>query len=352
MPSNEDWYLHLSGERIGPISLRELKAKLAALSQIPEDTLVWSQSTVEWKHPREVPDLLESSPAAPLPEPTLRGGSESGNLNPYATPSAQVSKPDESVNLQNAGRHDLDLGTCIETGWKMANTHLGKIVAFGLVYFVIVMAISFVFAIFEGLFGIPQGPNAESPTPSQILANVVSQFLSNLITTFFGIGMVIFGLNVIRKQESGIPNMFEGMPYFISVVVSAILLTVLIGALALLFCGPGVFFLYTQQDPTALIVGAFLLMVPAVYLMVRLGQYQVAIVDHKLGPMDGLRASWQMTQGNFWPLFLLQIACLGIVLLGAIPCFIGWIWALPLAFMANMCAYQMMRYGPEGVPKV
>jgi hypothetical protein len=76
--------------------------------------------------------------------------------------------------------------------------------------------------------------------------------------------------------------------------------------------GFGAYFGMGVLQGLAYLIGAILLVVPAIVLMVRWTPSIPLLMCEKRGVILSMELSWQNTKGNFWPLF-------GVTLLGAVP---------------------------------
>ena len=70
-PMSDIWYYVDNGVAVGPLTLQELKAKLATLSSA-KDVLIWCDRFQDWRPAKDVPQFNSQSPP-PLPshEPTI-----------------------------------------------------------------------------------------------------------------------------------------------------------------------------------------------------------------------------------------------------------------------------------------
>jgi hypothetical protein len=371
----EQWYLARDEEQTGPHTRGELRHLLEGVDFDDQRVLVWTEQMTEWLDPREVPGLLPSG--APgleavsagvgeageeekggVEEPTLQlaasgeGGVEAEDadlavreqsesepevskgpdlayLNPYETPGTvrqAVANAAAPAGPVECGNHPLAVEGSLRTGWKLTTSNFGKLVAFGLIYTAVVLLASVPLAILDAKYGAQ--PQAQSVvTASQMGVSFFTQAAQTLISLFFGIGGALFALGIVRQSNPKIGLLFVGGTRFLSVVLAWLLYTVIV------------------------IGGAILLLIPGIYLGVRLGQWQVAIVDRELGPLDGLKASWEMTRGNFWRLFLLWFLSGWIIFFGMIALGVGLLWAVPTVLLAYVVAYICMSEGRERLPQ-
>jgi uncharacterized membrane protein len=71
----------------------------------------------------------------------------------------------------------------------------------------------------------------------------------------------------------------------------------------------------------------------------------VAIVDRSLSPIDGIKASVDITKANFVPVLLTWLVAGAIAVVGALLCGIGLIVALPVAALLTVYAYRRLTGG-------
>ncbi|MEM7145868.1 MAG: GYF domain-containing protein [Verrucomicrobiota bacterium] len=337
MSLGDTWHLAVNGEKSGPHPLGELRGKLGEIEMGGADVRVWAPGMPDWVDPRTVPGLMEAGGEA------ADGGGEGAGaeaVNPYASPQTVEVASSEAVGRSGeAGNHDLDIGLCLSEGWRLTLQNFGKLILFGILYVVIVVGLTLVvegfgYAVGAGEFagsfnesGVEiEASSGASPGGTAVYA--LLQIVENLVSVFLGIGAAIFGLKMVRRENPEISNLFAGGPHFWSVLLATILFVMMV------------------------MVGLLLLIVPGIFLAVRFGQFQWAIIDQNLGPIEGLKASWEMTKGNVWRLIGLWIVMVGIVLVGALALVVGLVLAYPVVFLATVIAFQSMRYGAESVERV
>ncbi|MBE1877774.1 hypothetical protein [Myceligenerans pegani] len=133
------------------------------------------------------------------------------------------------------------------------------------------------------------------------------------------------GTNAALREASGVKPTFASLfqaPKLGMIVVAALLLTAaqFVGAL---LCGVGL-----------LVVAVF-----AVFT------YQ-GVIDKDQNAWDAFIASFKLVGRNFGAVFLLELALLGINILGAIPCGLGLLVTIPLSLIALAFAYRRLTGGP------
>jgi uncharacterized membrane protein len=102
----------------------------------------------------------------------------------------------------------------------------------------------------------------------------VGQILNLLVSSYFAGGIVELALKVARGQRTTMGDAFGGGKYFGAMLVGN-------------FCAQ-----------IAVSIGLLLCVVPGLILAAGLGLFSYLIVDQKLGGIDALKKSWEMTNGH------------------------------------------------------
>jgi uncharacterized membrane protein len=90
-------------------------------------------------------------------------------------------------------------------------------------------------------------------------------------------------------------------------------------------------------------IGYALLIIPGIYLTIRLAFYSFALVEGNLKPTDALGESWNLTRRRFWPLFGFTIIIFLINLAGVIAFGIGLLVTAPLCLFASIYVYDKLK---------
>lgn len=98
-------------------------------------------------------------------------------------------------------------------------------------------------------------------------------------------------------------------------------------------------FLYTLM----VVLGLLLFVVPGVYLALRYQFFMYEIADKNTGIIDSFKNSAKLTRGNIWNLFLFELMCIGIGLLGLLALGVGLIVAVPVIFFAFATVYRKLE---------
>jgi uncharacterized membrane protein len=89
-------------------------------------------------------------------------------------------------------------------------------------------------------------------------------------------------------------------------------------------------------------LGGLLLIVPGVILYLGLVFAQFYVVDQNMGPIDALKASWEVTKGQRGQLFVFSLAAGLLAIAGYVAWCIGAFATIPLAMVAVATVYTRL----------
>lgn len=92
-----------------------------------------------------------------------------------------------------------------------------------------------------------------------------------------------------------------------------------------------------------LIVGLICFIIPGIYLYLRFQFFAQFIVDENAGIIESLKKSWNLTEGHELSLFLLMLAQLLILIIGALLFLVGLLVAYPLVIMSQCYVYRLLN---------
>lgn len=308
------WFYADNDTQQGPITFSELQKKLA--SGLSPESLVWNEEMTDWVPAKTIPALV-------------------ANLsdNPYATP-ASGDDLSRTSTLDADGFPEppvpLSPTFCISQGWKHFKDNLGLVLITGLVFFVVSILINLLagvvpsssleeappFEIAEGIsIPIPETPSG----PIGVLVGIVT----HLFELALGLGVSMFLLNIVRGDHAEVTDLFSKWEKTLHAFVAEILY--------------GLIF----------ILGLVCLIVPGIFFAIRLSQYQFAIVEKDLGPIEALKYSYRLTQDNCWSYIGFILLTFVVALAGLLALGIGLIAAIPVIMIANAVVYRYLHGGPE-----
>ena len=215
--------------------------------------------------PPPPPPPQGGSPFAAAPPPPPGGDSE----NPYQAPlSTDFSDDAAYVPPGSVRPTQIDIGDILNRAWTIYKAQLGPCVIPGLLIMGISIAMSF--AINIAILVIAEALNDEAA----VAANIGLQIISNVVSLWLNLGMIIYFLKIARGQPAQLGDLFTGGPYLLRGIGAMILFLL-------------VFYL-----------GCLLCIVPGVYFALRYGFFLFSIVDRNVGALESYGASSQITGGN------------------------------------------------------
>jgi hypothetical protein len=148
-----------------------------------------------------------------------------------------------------------------------------------------------------------------------IIVYIVAWFFTMVV----GMGMFRLALRFVDGGRGELVDLFSTITLVPSYLIASILLSIVAS------------------------IGFLLLIIPGIYLAVRLHFYGWAIIDKEIGPLAALDRSWAITRGAFWNIFLLMIVLFLINLLGMLVLAVGLIVTAPLSLVALGYAYRRLE---------
>jgi Protein of unknown function (DUF975) len=207
------------------------------------------------------------------------------------------------------GGGSLRVGDAISYGWTAYWKNVGPF----LLLVVIIAAVNFVISLLgTGVSG--------------LAGRLVLQILSFLVGAILAMGLIRAALAVVEGRAPDVRMILEtdGLgPY----VVASILVGI------------------------GIVIGFFLLIVPAIILSIMWAFFGFVIVENPtIGPVDALRRSAEITRGHRWQLLGLGLLIIGINILGLLACCVGVLFTYGIT--AITVAYTYKTLGGQPVAAV
>jgi uncharacterized membrane protein len=156
-----------------------------------------------------------------------------------------------------------------------------------------------------------------------ILNYIVGVFLTGPL----GYGMSYVFLKAARGQNLEIPDLFAVFKNYLHAFLAVLLTGIIVG------------------------VGFIFLIIPGIYLSVKLSFVAYLIVDKNLEVIPAIQTSWKMTDGHFWQIFLIGLLAIPIMIAGFICLGVGAIVAIMLISVTQASMYYAVdAFYPSQVP--
>lgn len=164
------------------------------------------------------------------------------------------------------------------TSWKHTKSQIWVLVGLFIGFSILSMIVT--------LFGMP--------AQGSIVGRVIVQIVSLLISCIFMLGYVKNIFQALDGEEPQFSAYGQQSRKIITYLIANILFSI------------------------AVCIGTVLLIIPGIYLYLRLQFFTAFIVEENCGIIESLQKSWNMTQGQTLPLFLLLLTMIGTAIVGCI----------------------------------
>ncbi|MBP3641784.1 hypothetical protein [Parabacteroides johnsonii] len=157
------------------------------------------------------------------------------------------------------------------------------------------------------------------PAQGSIVGRVIVQIVSLLISCIFMLGYVKNIFQALDGEEPQFSAYGQQSRKIITYLIANILFSI------------------------AVCIGMVLLIIPGIYLYLRLQFFTAFIVEEDCGIIESLQKSWNITQGQTLPLFLLLLTMIGTAIVGCILFFVGFFVAVPLIYMMQCYTFRKLN---------
>ena len=189
------------------------------------------------------------------------------------------------------------------TSWKHTKSQIWVLVGLFIGFSILSMIVT--------LFGMP--------AQGSIVGRVIVQIVSLLISCIFMLGYVKNIFQALDGEEPQFSAYGQQSRKIITYLIANILFSI------------------------AVCLGMVLLIIPGIYLYLRLQFFTAFIVEEDCGIIESLQKSWNMTQGQTLPLFLLLLTMIGTAIVGCILFFVGFFVAVPLIYMMQCYTFRKLN---------
>lgn len=156
-------------------------------------------------------------------------------------------------------------------------------------------------------------------SPTSILMTLIASVISIVISAIFSMGYYKNIFQALDDLEPQFSAYGQQAPKFLT------------------------FFLASLIAGIAISIGMFLLIIPGIYIALRVQFFGCFIVEENAGVIDSLKRSWNMTEGNVMQLFILALAQIVIGIVGFILLGIGIFVAAPLILVTQCYVFRLLN---------
>ena len=189
----------------------------------------------------------------------------------------------------------------------------------------------------------------------RLLSDITYQAILFVIAAYLfqmglNLGLLRICLNMINNTDVNFSLLFASF----HILIPYCLATILYLAALLLAASPGLLLLLTTtsvnldnlSSPTGsipTILSIIIMIVPAIYLSVRLQFYEYFLIDEECGVIESIKKSAEISKGYVLELFILGAILSLIILISIIPMGLGLIFSIPLSMVAISYVYLKLK---------
>lgn len=235
--------------------------------------------------------------------------------NPYAAPSSDLqqtpSNQTPSIEEALSRGYDFSIGELLSESWSKVKGTKGIIIGGFLVFYVVLLAATFILGGVVGIFG-ALSDNLFLVFVGEILISLLASALAYPFMA--GINMV--GIRRAADQPLSFNEIFSHFGRTVPLIITAVVMMLLI------------------------YLGIILLLIPGIYLSVAYLLAVPLVVERGLSPWQALEASRKAITQHWFKVFGLFLVLGLIVMVSAIPLGIGLVWSIPLMVVAMGVLYR------------
>jgi len=105
----------------------------------------------------------------------------------------------------------------------------------------------------------------------------------------------------------------------------------------------GTYFVASLIYYILVLIGMALLIIPGIYISLRLQFFAQFIVEEDAGIVESLKKSWEITQDQALPLFILLLVIIGITIVGLILFVVGLFVAVPFIMLMQCYVFRKLN---------
>lgn len=149
--------------------------------------------------------------------------------------------------------------------------------------------------------------------------SIVVSLAFSALSLFLEIGFIKIVLKLVDGKKAEFQELWAYPQYFVNMVLSSIIYALI------------------------LVGGFLLLIIPGIYLALRLQFYSFYVVDKNAGVTDSLKMSWNATKGKTLDIFVFMLLLIGLNILGALALLVGLLITIPVSFVAYTLFYRKLQ---------
>jgi hypothetical protein len=215
-------------------------------------------------------------------------------------------------------------------GWNVMKSNFWFFVGVGVVSLLIPCLLESAGAVTAALY-----PKAITPFWIYVLVGVIY-----IISIILIIGFIRITLIFCDGRKPRFSTLFSGWDCFWRFFAAMFLYYLIIDVIALVCILPFVLLSDATRNPLFAVPILVVICILVVMLSIKFGLFFYFVIDKGLGPINALKASSLATAGAKWTLFVFDILCCLIVILGELCFIVGLFAAVPTVMVAMALVYR------------
>ena len=318
------WFYARGGQQHGPVGVEELRGLIRNGMINPQSDLVWTGTMPGWLPASQVPELMAGLQNLPLSD------------QPFA-----YALNGEPISEIAPGSEPIIPTACVKRAFDLTWRHIGPLLVILICFMGLSVGANYSIAAADKALGWTKPVQEIDPAAANDPINLMVHgfkmgftqggkslpmiILSQVISIFLVLGVTRVGLDVVSGKPFSIGMMFSGWRWLLRGSVAYILYYIMV------------------------LAGLVLLIFPGIYLALRFGMYQTAIVDRNINIIESFKYSAQITKNNLLNLFVVGVFSALTVIAGCIALGVGLLFAYPMAWLLWILSYRWLQYGGRSV---
>ena len=241
---------------------------------------------------------------------------------------------------------ELSKKEILSTSWDQTKNNLFILITITIIYLMIMVTLFQIFTIMSpGLAQNITSPNIVQAlrAPQISLQQILFIIAAILFITGINLGFIQICLNIFKGESANTRQVFSSFHLLVPYIAATFYYTVV----HILIATPGIIILFitikANLNEVFYYIGILSIIIPTLYLSLRLQFYIYFLIDKDCGLLDSIRKSAHISKGHVYQLLVLGIILSLIIQISLIPYFIGLIISIPYSKMATTYLYIQLE---------
>ncbi len=204
----------------------------------------------------------------------------------------------------------VEIKKAITTGWQVFKENPGFLIVIVLIQLTAPHLFDLPAMVIESFL---------EPSVIAIVIVVILNLLGLAISIIIGLGVINVTLGLAKNRDMAFRDLFVEFRMILNYIRASILFGIVV------------------------FVGLIFLIIPGIIIGIALSPFPYFIIDENKGPIEALKASYALTRGAKWELFVFGILQGLIMIAGVLAFLVGYFVALPITMVASAAVYLQLK---------